>query len=65
MKILYGEYSEISKLVSEYLKEKGFEITEKSIPQKENTILINNLIPELKLFWDNKKFHFIQELKVE
>jgi hypothetical protein len=59
------EDGKITKIVSEYLKENDFEIyTEKSIPQKDNTVLINNLIPALKLFWYRKIFNYIQEGKL-
>lgn len=59
------EDDKITKIVSDYLKEKDFDVyKDGSIPSKENTVLINNLIPELKLFWSRKMFNYIQEVKV-
>jgi hypothetical protein len=55
----------ITKIVSDYL-EKDFDIyKDGSIPSKENIVLINNLIPALKLFWYRKMFDHIQEFVLD
>jgi hypothetical protein len=54
--------AEITEIVSKHLKDKGFEISDNpSETPKENIVLINYLIPALKLFWRSKMFDYIQE----
>ncbi len=63
---LNNEYENTISTVSEYLKDKGFEIsTDTSIPTKENTVLIKYLLPALNLFWRCKQFDHIQEQIVD
>ncbi|MER5176362.1 MAG: hypothetical protein ABJB76_04015 [Candidatus Nitrosocosmicus sp.] len=53
----------IVEIVSNYFKEQGYEIsTDISNPLvEENTVIINNLLSALKLFWYKNKFNTIQD----
>ncbi len=61
------ENKEISEIVSNYFKGRGFKITtDNSKPSvKENTIVTNTLLNELKLFWRRNQFNSIQETEDE
>jgi len=54
-KNLNTENIKISNIVSNYFKEKGFDVTidDHSIPVKENTVIIPNLLLKLKNLWYN------------